>query len=192
MQASKITKHLLGLFTLSTVLVIGFMIDTYPELKTLANLKTETLNLKNILLKQHQQTLHYTETATELTEIKLRLNTLIKTIPARDELTDQLIEISKIGVEQGLTFELFKPMPTINRELFTEHPINIKIIGTYAEICLFASGLSSTPRLITLSEINLESIDTKGRVSMTALITSYNEDTSLKNMNAPEPDAIEP
>lgn len=192
MQASKITKHLLGLFTLSIVLVIGFMIDTYPELKTLAKLKTETLDLKNILLKQHQQTLHYTEDTAELTEIKLRLNTLINAIPARDELTDQLIEISKIGVEQGLTFELFKPMPAINRELFTEHPINIKIIGTYAEICLFTSGLSTLPRLITLSEINLESIDTKGRVSMTALITSYNEDTPLKNMNAPESDEVEP
>lgn len=192
MLASKITKILLGIFTLSIVLGIGVWIDTYPELKTLEKLKTESLNLKDLLLKQHQQTLHYPEAAAELIEIELHLNTLIKAIPARDELTDQLVEISKIGVEQGLTFELFKPMPAINRELFTEHPINIKIIGTYAEICLFTSGLSTIPRLVTLSEVNIESINTKGRLSMTALITSYNEDTPLKDIRSPEPDAIEP
>ncbi|MCX7085698.1 MAG: type 4a pilus biogenesis protein PilO [Methylococcales bacterium] len=167
------------------------MIDTYPELQALAQLKTEKSKLKNILINQNLQTQHYTEALAELIEIEVQLNSLIKAIPAQDELNDQLIEISKIGVEQGLKFELFKPMPAINQELFTEHPISIKIIGSYAEICLFASGLSTLPRLVTLSEINLESVNIKGKLIMTGIISSYNEKNPIRSISPPEPNTSE-
>ena len=169
-----IKQMLIGLVFFLTI-VFGFLIDNNTQITDLSNLQTETQALKTSYLTQIQKINHTKQTLSQFSEIKSELQALRTTLPKEVDLANQLKEITKIGVEDGLQFLLFKPNSASVKEFYIETPISISVIGNYAEILHFIDGVSTLTQMTTINNIHIESKDNSGILMMSAIIINYSD-----------------
>ena len=169
-----IKQMLIGLVFLLTT-GVGFLIDNNAQITDLSNLQTETQTLKTSYLTQIQKINHTKQTLSQFSEIKSELQALRTTLPKEVDLANQLKEITKIGVEDGLQFLLFKPNSASVKEFYIETPISITVSGNYAEILHFNDGFSTLTQMTTINNIHIASKDNSGILMMSAIIINYSD-----------------
>lgn len=169
-----IKQMLIGLVFLLTT-GVGFLIDNNAQITDLSNLQTETQTLKTSYLTQIQKINHTKQTLSQFSEIKSELQALRTTLPKEVDLANQLKEITKIGVEDGLQFLLFKPNSASVKEFYIETPISITVSGNYAEILHFIDGVSTLTQMTTINNIHIASKDNSGILMMSAIIINYSD-----------------
>ena len=173
--ASNSVKRFLALLIILFITAIGFFIDTNSELTDLSHLKTETITLNNTLIAQYNKTLNYEELSAQNTVIEVAYKNQMSTLLGQNQIANQLIKISKICLDQGLQLALFKPNTQVIKTFYSELPIAIKINGTYEEISLFIQGLTALPNIVTLEEINLKTLNTQNKLTLSAVLKIYSE-----------------
>jgi type IV pilus assembly protein PilO len=99
---------------------------------------------------------------------------MIKQMPTKAEVANLLIDISQTGLANGLEFKLFQPGQEEHKEFYTELPISIQVIGHYAQLGSFVSGLASLPRVVTVHDVDIKPLE-GGKLLMMAVIKTYNE-----------------
>ena len=81
----------------------------------------------------------------------------------------------------GLQEKLFQPGSEKSNGFYAELPIRIKLVGTYHDFGNFVSGIAALPRIVTLHDIQITPVDTKGgydnlTMDVTAKTYRYIED----------------
>ena len=190
--ASTFVKCFLALLITVFITAIGFYIDTNSELKELTRLKTETIILNNTLIAQYNKTLNYEELSAQNTVIEAAYKNQMKALLGQNQIANQLIEISKICLDQGLQLVLFKPNTQVIKAFYSELPIAIKINGTYEEISQFIQGLTALPNVVTLEEINLKSLSTQSKITLSAVLKIYSQVLSISCIPSISKDIINP
>ena len=190
--ASTFVKCFLALLITVFITAIGFYIDTISELKELTRLKTETIILNNTLIAQYNKTLNYEELSAQNTVIEAAYKNQMKALLGQNQIANQLIEISKICLDQGLQLVLFKPNTQVIKAFYSELPIAIKINGTYEEISQFIQGLTALPNVVTLEEINLKSLSTQSKITLSAVLKIYSQVLSISCIPSISKDIINP
>jgi type IV pilus assembly protein PilO len=79
--------------------------------------------------------------------------TLERQLPGKAEIENLLSDINQSGIGRGLQFELFRPEKESIKDYYSEQPISIKVIGSYAAIGAFASDIAHLSRIVTLNNI---------------------------------------
>ena len=169
-----IKKILISVVFLLTI-GLGFLIDNNIQISDLSNLQAETQVLKTSYLTQIQKINHTKQTLSQFSEIKSDLQTLSNSLPKEVDLANQLKEITKIGVEDGLQFLVIKPNSAAIKELYIETPISITVSGNYTEILHFIDGVSALTQMTTINNIHIASKDNSGILMMSAIIINYND-----------------
>lgn len=82
---------------------------------------------------------------------------LEKQLPSRAEMAELLSDINMAGIGRGLQFDLFKPGSTQIKDYYAELPIEVQVTGSFDAIGEFVSDLAHLPRIVTLSNIQIES-----------------------------------
>jgi len=112
-------------------------------------------------------------------------------MPTKEEVANLLIDISQMGLANGLEFKLFKLLPAVPKDFYSELPINIEVIGRYDALGLFVSGLAALPRIVTVHDVQISPLENKAKgnknsqptktdnLLMTATIKTYNESHEL-------------
>ena len=80
---------------------------------------------------------------------------LQKQLPGKAEMAALLSDINQAGTGHGLTFDLFKPGAVVVRDYYAEQPIDIRVVGSYHDIGVFASDMANLPRIVTLNNMTL-------------------------------------
>ena len=121
----------------------------------------------------------------QLKEIENSLGEMVKQMPTKAEVASLLIDISQTGLANGLEFKLFQPRDEAHKEFYTELPIDIEVIGKYAQLGSFVSGLASLPRVVTVHDVHIQPLPSNDaskvdkpenrRLQMNATIKTYNE-----------------
>jgi hypothetical protein len=81
----------------------------------------------------------------------------------------------------GLQEKLFQPGSEKSNGFYAELPIKIKLVGSYHDFGNFVSGIAALPRIVTLHDIQITPVDTKGgydnlTMDVTAKTYRYIED----------------
>ena len=173
-NASTSVKFLLALFIMAVTIVIAFFLDTYPEMSDLSHMKADTMLLQTELSAKQIQTEDYDVTVQQVLKLEATFVDQTKSFIDVNEISIQLKEISKLALEQGLQFVLFKPSNRINKDFYSELAIIIKINGSYDELNRFIVALSALPGLITVEDINLKPLNPQGKLILSAVIKSFN------------------
>jgi len=92
----------------------------------------------------------------QLEQIQLTLAGMVKQLPNSTEIPNLLEEISKIGVTNGLQFNLFKPLPEKDAGFFNELPIQISVVGNYHQLGQFITQVADLNRIVTLADFDIE------------------------------------
>lgn len=97
----------------------------------------------------------------QLEEMEVILNSMLKQLPSKNEMSDLIVDISQTALASGIDNELFKPGTEILKDFYAEKPISLRMIGTYHDFGKFVSGVASLPRVVilTMHDISLKPIN---------------------------------
>lgn len=160
----------------------GIYYDTMPQLQALEVLQKKETELKTTFEFKSGQAANLAAYQEQLVQVQAKLQTVIDQMPLVEEVAALLIDISQTGLSSGLEFKLFKPAPSINKDFYSELPINIEVVGRYEQLLNFISALSSLPRIVTIHDLTISPID-KTKISkqnpllMSALVKTYHENS---------------
>jgi len=91
----------------------------------------------------------------QLAEMEESFGALLRQLPNETDMESLLIDLSQTSVAAGLDVEYFKPGREQKLEFYAEHPIELRVTGTYHEFGRFVSGLAALPRIVTLHNIEI-------------------------------------
>lgn len=96
----------------------------------------------------------------QLTELELRLETLIGQLPTDTEVPGLLEDVTETGLGSGLTIENITLQPEIAHDYYVELPINVIATGGYHDFASFVSGVAGLPRIVTLHDFSITANNT--------------------------------
>ena len=95
----------------------------------------------------------------QLKDIERSFGALLRQLPGKTEVPNLLVDISQTGLSAGLEEKLFQPQPEQKRDFYAELPIRISLTGSYHEFGEFVSGIAALPRIVTLHDIEIKSVN---------------------------------
>lgn len=95
----------------------------------------------------------------ELSEMEQRLKQALRQLPDSKELPGLLTDVTSLGKDAGLEFKSFRPQDEIARDFYAEVPIQIEFSGDYHDIARFFDKVSKLPRIVNVSQLNMEISD---------------------------------
>jgi len=161
-----------GVSFLVLTLVLGYVFiwdDRRPELQrredTEQTLRQEfkTKHAKSANLEIYKQ---------QLKDIERSFGALLRQLPGKTEVPNLLVDISQTGLSAGLEEKLFQPQPEQKKDFYAELPIKISLTGSYHEFGEFVSGIAALPRIVTLHDIEIKSINKDAYDQLTLDLTA--------------------
>jgi type IV pilus assembly protein PilO len=132
-----------------------YYFDTEAQLTGLDSLESKERELKTSFELKQKKAANLEEYKEQLSEIEKTFGDLLRQLPDKTQVPDLLVDVSQTGLASGLEFESFKPLGEAIKDFYAELPIQIQVIGTYAEFGTFVSGLASLPRIVTIHNIKI-------------------------------------
>jgi type IV pilus assembly protein PilO len=155
----------------AVVVLAGAVLDWKDQWEALSTAKQTEITLKDDFKTKKATAVNLAVINKQLVEAKQSFDTLLKQLPSKSEMDALLTDINQAGLGRGLQFELFKPSAEIITGVFAEQAITIKVSGNYDDIGKFASDIAQLPRIVSLSEININ--PTGGHLVMDAIAKTY-------------------
>jgi type IV pilus assembly protein PilO len=164
----------------------GVYYDTVDQLTELENIEQKEQELRTTFETKQKKAINLQDYRDQLAQIEVSLQGMLRQMPTKEEVASLLIDISQTGLASGLEFRLFKPAGAVNKDFYSELPINIEVIGKYEELGLFVSGLAALPRIVTVHDVNINPVDKdkSGAMLMKATIKTYNENVNQESSTA--------
>ena len=124
-------------------------------------MQTKEVSLRSDFESKQHQAANLQAYRNQLQLMNERFGTMLKQLPAKNEMPGLLEEISKTGITSGLKFELFAPQPEVQHDFYIELPIKIIVEGNYMQLALFLSRVAEMNRIVTLHEFSIEGLSSK-------------------------------
>ena len=142
------------------VIVVGIVggVFCYPVYEDIEAKKAQEQTLKNEWLQKKQLAINVEPYKKQLDEINHQFGVLLKQLPNRAEMDQLLAEVNQAGLGRGLQFELFKPGAEVVKGFYAEQPVAVKVTGRYDDMGAFAEDLAKMPRIVSLTDIQLDSV----------------------------------
>lgn len=164
----------------ATVLVVLFVLGLVAawwfvwqdQLTQLDQKQQEEQQLKDDWLNKKRQAVNLDEYKKQLAEIDRQFGALLKQLPNKSEMESLLMDVNQAGRGRGLQFELWKPGTENLKEFYAELPITLRVTGSYNDLGTFASDVAKLPRIVTLSDIAIETAK-DGNLHMDAQAVTY-------------------
>ncbi len=122
----------------------------------------------------------------QMAEMEESFGSLLRQLPSDTEVPGLLEDITRTGLGSGLEFEEIKLEPEMVQQFYIELPIQIAVVGGYHDLATFVSGVASLPRIVTLHDFEIKSVEGEGvvgssKLRMTILAKTYRyNDEGLK------------
>ena len=160
---------------LAALLVIGgwYYVDTMDQLAQLEEVRSKELTHKRSFEVKQKKASQLDDYKDQLKQIEESLGVMLKQLPDKTEIAKLLIDISQTGLGNGLEFELFKPLGERKREFYAEYPIDVRVVGDYLQLGNFVSGVAAFPRIVTISDVQIEPHKKSGKLVMQAVVKTY-------------------
>lgn len=151
-----IAKGVFITFIAIVVMGLGFVLLIQGKLTTLDQVIAEEATLK-----QQYQTKYHVAANLELFQQQMEdaealFANQLKSLPESHETPGLLDDITFVGTTSGLNFATLNWQPEITQEIYTELPIDIKVVGTYHEFGNFVSKIAGLPRIVTLHNFDIK------------------------------------
>ena len=181
----------LGIFASVGIVIVGlgwyFFISGPSEQiaikqKQLDDLKVE-IQRGQAVEQKHQ------EFQTQNKQLLSKLATLKIILPEAKQ-TDQLLrQIQESALSSNLTIKRFQPLPVLEKDFFSEWPINLEVDGSYHSLAMFFDKLSKFSRIVNVSDLKIiENKKPSSNYSITATCMAttfvYNEEKDAVDTKA--------
>jgi type IV pilus assembly protein PilO len=142
---------------LTAVLIYVFVWDAQlPELQRREDVEQQ---LRQEFRTKHAKAVNLDLYKQQLKDIERSFGALLRQLPGKTEVPNLLVDISQTGLSAGLEEKLFQPQPEQKKDFYAELPIKIRLTGSYHQFGQFVSGIAALPRIVTLHDIQITSVN---------------------------------
>jgi type IV pilus assembly protein PilO len=142
---------------LTAVLIYFFVWDQQlPELQRREDVEQQ---LRQEFRTKHAKAVNLDLYKQQLKDIERSFGALLRQLPGKTEVPNLLVDISQTGLSAGLEEKLFQPQPEQKKDFYAELPIKIRLTGSYHQFGQFVSGIAALPRIVTLHDIQITSVN---------------------------------
>ena len=117
-------------------------------------------------------------------KLESMLRDQLNMLPNSNEIAQLLSDISKTATDNGLKLEKINWAPEQKREMYTEIPMDIVIVGDYARMGNFTADVANLSRIVVIEKFDIQHYDNRSedlKMTMTAKTYKYNEQESKAN-----------
>ncbi len=150
----------LALFLAISLLFVGvFYWYFYGEMsQKIETLRSELDSLQADLEKGHVMEAKRPEFLQEIERLNLKLETLKRILPERQEVDDILRKLQGLAAESNLNILAFTPGTEARKEFYIEWPIVIQISGTYHNLAMFFDKIGKFSRIFNISNLDIAAV----------------------------------
>jgi type IV pilus assembly protein PilO len=148
---------ILGVLSLG-IIGLYFYLIYWPNLELLKKKKAEMGALENQVRELRIVAANMKQFQAEAAKLREELNLAITQLPTSKEIPTLLSNISRLGKEAGLEFLLFKPAAEVNKDFYSEIPVEIRVRGTYHNVALFFDKVGKLPRIVNINEVGMDNV----------------------------------
>lgn len=173
-KLSRVQRLLICLVTF--VLVGGgyYYFIFMPEHKKLQQVTKTFETQSKKLQKVKRQAKDLKKWETKMAEVEEEFYLATRALPDKKELPSLLKEVSVAGSNAGLTFLLFQPNSSVNKEFYKEIPLSMKVEGNYLQIADFFYQVSRLNRIVNIKNISMRRAKTApGIINMGCNAVTY-------------------
>ncbi|HUV23365.1 MAG TPA: type 4a pilus biogenesis protein PilO [Gammaproteobacteria bacterium] len=169
----------MGVFLTLFVIIIaaGLYFDTQEQLRVLENHEAEEIQLKDNFRVKADRAAKLDLYKEQLAEMEASFGALLRQLPETTEVESLLVDVSQTGLAAGLEIKKFKPSDEEKKGFYAELPITLQVSGSFHQLATFVSGLAALPRIVTISDMQLEPSKkddaTSGKLNMSATAKTY-------------------
>lgn len=91
--------------------------------------------------------------------LELELEKLLRILPARRNTPDLLRRVRALAEQGDFGFHRFTPKPFVEREFYSEWPIDIDLAGGYHNLAMFFDRVSRLSRIINIENLTIQARD---------------------------------
>jgi len=148
-----------GYFIVAVIIFGMFFLFFYrPKNNELKNIRSERITTENEVEKLKQKKKELQEIEKELITMNIKLNQLETIIPQKEEIDIILRRIQELAYDSRINIREFIPKPLIDKEYFSEKPINMKISGSYHNLATFFNQLANFARLFNIENFKITAL----------------------------------
>jgi len=139
------------LFTLG----LGYYVFVSDEIITLENVTDKELELRASFESKQSLAANLVAYREQLTEMEAQLATLLKKLPAGHETPGLLDDITFVATAAGLSITSITWGNEIEKEFYTELPLDINVEGTFHQFGQFVASVADLPRIVSLHDFTV-------------------------------------
>jgi type IV pilus assembly protein PilO len=173
-------------FFVLVIFVVSGALFTYlfvwnDDRPVLQKAQADELDLRTQFENKQQRAVNLDAYKAQLGEMERSFGAMLRQLPGKTEVPNLLVDISQTGLAAGLSEKLFQPGAEKSNGFYAELPIKIRLVGSYHQFGAFVSGIAALPRIVTLHDIEITPVDSKGgydnlTMDVTAKTYRYIED----------------
>jgi type IV pilus assembly protein PilO len=123
----------------------------------------EERSLRDEFTNKHAKAVNLEVYKGQLKDIERSFGALLRQLPGKTEVPNLLVDISQTGVAAGLEERMFQPAAEQKKDFYAEQPFRLRLIGSYHQFGEFVSGIAALPRIVTLHDIEIRSVNPSGK-----------------------------
>jgi type IV pilus assembly protein PilO len=106
-------------------------------------------------------------------ELQKKLLEAQQKLPTSSEVTDLLKQVSILGQQSGLDFQLWKPRDKVKSpsNLYYEIPVEVEVIGGYHQVGVFFDRVSKLSRIVNITDLTMAAKKSRGKHEKDRILT---------------------
>ncbi len=148
-----------------------FIKDQYAELKQVEQKEQE---LRQTYESKAYRVANLEVFKAQMQEMEETFGALVRQLPSETEVPGLLEDITNTALGSGLDLEQVQLQGEIQKDFYSELPINIRVVGSYHELATFVSSVAGLPRIVTLHDLKISPVSGDGdQLNMQVLARTY-------------------
>jgi type IV pilus assembly protein PilO len=167
-------KAIVALIVFGLILGGGYWFFVKDQYAALEKVKKEEQELRERYENKAYQVANLEVFKTQMVEMEETFGALVRQLPSETEVPGLLEDITNTALGNGLDLEEVKLQGEVQRDFYSELPINIRVMGSYHELASFVSSIAGLPRIVTLHDLKIMPVDEDvDQLSMQVLARTY-------------------
>lgn len=159
------SQKIIVMVLVGVIIIGGFLYFIFlPKKGEVDTLKNSVYELNRQINNNEVKLRRLDQLKAENEQLQLRLSKLQAELPAEQEVSGLLKQISDLSIESGLDVKLWKPAGRKNDPsgLYVEIPVDVEVSGGYHALGTFFDRVSKMPRIVNITNLNMEGSKTVG------------------------------
>jgi len=148
-------KALVTVCVLVFTLGLGYYMFIGDEIIILEDVSQEEQTLRATYKSKHRLAANLDTYREQMAQMEVQLATMLKKLPAGHETPGLLDDITFVATAAGLSISSITWGNEIEKEFYTELPLDINVEGTYHQFGQFVASVAGLPRIVSLHDFTV-------------------------------------